>query len=165
MLKPTFTSTPTIDFEKNDGSSKASDDAQTQNVFTRTRGTGPIHVKAANRLALSADSGAMEVNTMTHNSSGHSSNANMELCSSEDRNAMSHSSGRSSSVLSNANDARNAKIKKYWLKKQHRINRKTVRYGCRQSLAKQRFRHQGRFITRKEMEQLDPDAIYDPSAR
>ena len=76
---------------------------------------------------------------------------------------MSNSSGRSSSVYSNINEVRNNKIKKYWLKKQHRVNQKQVRYGCRQNLARQRFRHQGRFITKKEMEQLDPDQIYDPN--
>lgn len=84
------------------------------------------------------------------------------MCASSevDRNAMSISSGksrRSSSVYSNLNEVRNNKVRKYWLKKQHRINQKTVRYGCRQNLARQRFRHQGRFITKKEMEQLDAD--------
>ena len=74
-----------------------------------------------------------------------------------DGKSMSASSGRSSSVYSNKNEVRNSKIKKYWLKKQYRVNQKQVRYGCRQNLAKQRFRHQGRFITKKEMEQLDPD--------
>ena len=35
----------------------------------------------------------------------------------------------------------------------------------RQNLAKQRFRFQGRFITKAEMEQLDRDQIYDPSLK
>lgn len=78
---------------------------------------------------------------------------------------MSISSGRSSTVYSNVDDARNAKIRRYWLKKQNRLNKKTVRYGCRQNLAKQRFRYQGRFITKKEMELLGPDVIYDPSSK
>ena len=55
------------------------------------------------------------------------------------------------------------KIRKYWWKKQLRTTRKKVRYNCRQNLAKQRFRHQGRFITKEEMEKLDPDQIYDPN--
>ena len=46
---------------------------------------------------------------------------------------------------------------RYWLKKGKRITRKQIRYDCRQSLAKQRFRFQGRFITKAEMEQLDRD--------
>lgn len=55
------------------------------------------------------------------------------------------------------------KIRAYWHKKQMRCTRKKVRYNCRQNLAKQRFRHQGRFITKEEMEKLDPDQIYDPN--
>ena len=54
---------------------------------------------------------------------------------------------------------------RYWLKKGKRITRKQIRYDCRQSLAKQRFRFQGRFITKAEMEQLDRDQIYDPSLK
>lgn len=58
------------------------------------------------------------------------------------------------------------KIKRYWLKKRLRCSqKKKVRYGCRQNLAKQRFRHQGRFITKEEMEKLDPDQIYDPNSK
>ena len=85
--------------------------------------------------------------------------------SNTDPERMSISSRRSSSVYSNVDDARNAKIRRYWQKKQSRLNKKTVRYGCRQNLAKQRFRYQGRFITKKEMELLGPDAIYDPSSK
>ena len=40
-----------------------------------------------------------------------------------------------------------------------------MRYGCRQNLAKQRFRYQGRFIKREELEKLDPSEIYDPNCR
>ena len=57
------------------------------------------------------------------------------------------------------------KIRNYWIKKHRRCTQKKVRYNCRQNLAKQRFRHQGRFITREEMEKLDPDQIYDPNSR
>jgi hypothetical protein len=32
-------------------------------------------------------------------------------------------------------------------------------------LAKQRFRHQGRFIKKEDREKLDPDQIYDPNIR
>ncbi len=38
-----------------------------------------------------------------------------------------------------------------------------VRYGCRQNLANQRFRHQGRFIKKEELDKLDPTDIYDPN--
>ena len=54
---------------------------------------------------------------------------------------------------------------RYWLKKGKRITKKQIRYDCRQNLAKQRFRFQGRFITKAEMEQLDRDQIYDPSLK
>jgi len=57
------------------------------------------------------------------------------------------------------------KIRRYWFKKQLRCSEKRVRYNCRQNLAKQRYRHQGRFITREEMEKLDPELIYDPNVR
>ena len=85
--------------------------------------------------------------------------------SSSDLNGMSVSSPRSSSVYSNINEARNNKVKRYWAKKQNRVNQKTVRYGCRQNLARQRYRYQGRFITKKEMEMLDAEQIYDPNLR
>ena len=58
-----------------------------------------------------------------------------------------------------------AKIRTYWHKKHLRCSERKVRYNCRQNLAKQRFRHQGRFITREEMEKLDPEQIYDPNVR
>lgn len=51
----------------------------------------------------------------------------------------------------------NLKVYRYWEKKARRTSQKKVRYGCRQSLAKQRFRHQGRFITKEERDKLDPD--------
>lgn len=54
---------------------------------------------------------------------------------------------------------------RYWLKKGKRITKKCIRYDCRQNLAKQRFRFQGRFITKAEMEQLDRDQIYDPNLK
>jgi len=65
-------------------------------------------------------------------------------------------------------DVRNAKILNFWAKKakrQQSLNKSVqkVRYGCRQNLAKQRYRHQGRFIKKEELEKLDPDQIYDPS--
>ena len=95
-----------------------------------------------------------------------SSNGNQEMnSSSSDLNGMSVSSPRSSSVYSNINEARNNKVKRYWAKKQNRVNQKTVRYGCRQNLARQRYRYQGRFITKKEMEMLDTEQIYDPNLR
>ena len=134
-------------------------------VFPVRRATEPIQVSAADRLALSSDA-LIDEPMNVGISSGQSSNGNVDMGSSEvDRNAMSVSSKRSSSVYSNLNEMRNNKVRRYWLKKQHRINQKTVRYGCRQNLAKQRFRHQGRFITKAEMEQLDPEQIYDPNMR
>ena len=65
-------------------------------------------------------------------------------------------------------DVRNAKILNFWAKKakrqqSHTQNVQKVRYGCRQNLAKQRYRHQGRFIKKEELDRLDPDQIYDPS--
>ena len=52
-----------------------------------------------------------------------SSNGNQEMnSSSSDLNGMSVSSPRSSSVYSNINEARNNKVKRYWAKKQNRIN-------------------------------------------
>ena len=57
-----------------------------------------------------------------------------------------------------------SKILRYWKKKHgNRSTHKKVRYGCRQNLAKQRFRYQGRFIKKEEMAKLDPSEIYDPS--
>ena len=63
------------------------------------------------------------------------------------------------------NEKKLAKIYRYLIKKERRCNQKKVRYGCRQNLAKQRYRHQGRFITKEEKEKLDPDQIYDPNMR
>ena len=57
----------------------------------------------------------------------------------------------------------NSKVNRYWEKKISRSNHKQVRYGCRQNLAKQRFRHQGRFIKKEDRDKLDPDQIYDPN--
>ena len=37
-----------------------------------------------------------------------------------------------------------------------------MRYNCRQNLANQRFRHQGRFIKKEELEKFDLNEIYDP---
>jgi len=62
-------------------------------------------------------------------------------------------------------ERRNEKIRNYWTKKARRTSQKIVRYGCRQNLAKQRFRHQGRFIKKEEMEKLNRDQIYDPNVR
>lgn len=67
--------------------------------------------------------------------------------------------------VDNRTEHRMNKVRKYWLKKHRRITAKKVRYGCRQNLARQRFRFQGRFITKAEMEKLDPEQIYDPNVR
>ena len=77
----------------------------------------------ANRLTLSSD-GIVDENMNLGISSAQSSNGNVDMCASSevDRNAMSVSSGRSSSVYSNINEVRNNKVRKYWLKKQYRIN-------------------------------------------
>ena len=52
----------------------------------------------------------------------------------------------------NSKEVIKKKIMRYWLKKGKRITKKQIRYDCRQNLAKQRFRFQGRFITKAEME-------------
>lgn len=55
---------------------------------------------------------------------------------------------------------------RFWKKKNRRFQAKEkrkVRYGCRQNLANQRFRFQGRFIKRDEMDKLNPESVFDPS--
>lgn len=64
-----------------------------------------------------------------------------------------------------ATEDRYNKILHFWKKKSNRNSQKKVRYGCRQNLANQRFRHQGRFIKREELEKLDPMDIFDPVMR
>lgn len=65
----------------------------------------------------------------------------------------------------NKNEARHEKIIRFWNKKLHKINVSKVRYGCRQNLANQRFRYQGRFIKREELDKLNPTEVYDPFNR
>ena len=70
---------------------------------------------------------------------------------------------QSASTTFNSKEVINKKIMRYWHKKGKRITKKQIRYDCRQNLAKARFRYQGRFITKAEMEQLDRNEIYDPN--
>jgi hypothetical protein len=67
----------------------------------------------------------------------------------------------SNSVLSREN--RGEKIKKYLEKKRQRKNNKFVRYECRKNLAEKRFRYQGRFVKFEQLEELDPEHIYNPN--
>lgn len=67
------------------------------------------------------------------------------------------------SMTFNSKEVIHKKIMRYWRKKGKRMTKKVIRYDCRQSLAKQRFRYQGRFIKKAELEMLDRDQIYDPS--
>ena len=87
----------------------------------------------------------------------------MGACSSERGDSVENSSNYNYSRAQV--EIRNEKIRNYWAKKARRTSKKKVRYGCRQNLAKQRFRHQGRFIKKEEMDKLDPDQIYDPNVR
>ena len=67
-------------------------------------------------------------------------------------------------------DERRMKVLKYWEKKKQRINRNHVRYHCRQDLAQNRFRYQGRFISKEQMQKImelegGQDEIYDPKMK
>ena len=82
--------------------------------------------------------------------------------------SMSNNSFRSANSLgssAHAIETKNTKIKAYWMKKARRTSEKKVTYRCRQSLAKQRFRYQGRFIKKEELDKLDPNEIYNPNER
>ena len=155
LVVPSFASKVRMDLSK-DISNEESDSVKTARPVPKKMDSSKI--LGLGRLNLSIDESNQGIQSNV--------SSNQEInSSSSDLNGMSVSSPRSSSVYSNVNEARNNKVKRYWAKKQNRINQKTVRYNCRQNLARQRYRYQGRFITKEEMEKLAPEQIYDPNLR
>lgn len=57
---------------------------------------------------------------------------------------------------------RNDRIRSYWEKKKRRNSQKTVRYAVRKNLAEKRYRFQGRFVKLEQLQELDPDFVYNP---